>query len=137
MIYNIDQIDKIVEELYLLIPKYKIFAFSGDLGAGKTTIIKKLLKKCGIQDVIVSPTYLYVNHYTNFQQKNFYHFDLYRIKDLKSFQEFGFHEILNQENSWAFIEWPDIINNLIYKNCVFIYLEYLDIDQRKIKIITP
>lgn len=132
LIYGIDEIDQVIEKLYLLLPKYKIFAFSGDLGTGKTTLIKKILKKCGIKEVITSPTFNYVNNYLNSVNENFYHFDLYRIKDLETFQELGFQEFLNKNNSWCFIEWPKIINNILNKKVCFIYLEYYNIDKRKL-----
>lgn len=132
LIYSLDQMDKIIEELFLKLQECQIFAFSGDLGAGKTTIIKKFLKRCGIQEVITSPTYLYVNHYVNSIEQNFYHFDLYRIKNLEAFQNFGFHEILSKENSWIFIEWPEVIESLLNKKVCFIYLEYYNINERKL-----
>lgn len=131
IIYDLNQIDAIVQELFLLLNKYNIFAFYGDLGVGKTTIIKKILKKAGVGDIVLSPTYNYLNKYNN-KEKTFYHFDLYRIKDLKSFQEFGFDEILNEENSIIFIEWPEIIESLLNKKICFIYLEHYNIDKRKL-----
>lgn len=102
----------------LLIPKLtqnRIFTFFGPLGAGKTTIIKEILKKCGVSDIIISPTFNYVQHYKNSKGINFNHFDLYRIPDSDSFINAGFNEYLGQANTYTFIEWPEVIHEILQK----------------------
>ncbi len=135
IIYSYDELSKAVELIYSLMSRYKVFAFIGDLGAGKTTLIRALLKKCGVTDTIVSPTYTYVSIYQNSKQEMFYHFDLYRIKELREFFDLGFEEYLYQDNSWAFIEWPDVIEPLLTKETCNIYLDYKDQNQRILKLI--
>jgi len=81
--FGIDQVDKIVQEhLVPKLEKYTIFTFSGPLGAGKTTLIKKFLKACGVDQIVTSPTFNYVNTYKTKNGMIFNHFDLYNNLDL-------------------------------------------------------
>lgn len=105
IIYSIANIDKAVSEISNLFLRYSIFTFTGDLGTGKTTLIKNILINNGITDLITSPTFNIVNIYNH----KFYHFDLYRIKTDQEFFSNGFHEILFQTGIIIFIEWPEII----------------------------
>ncbi|MFH1644303.1 MAG: tRNA (adenosine(37)-N6)-threonylcarbamoyltransferase complex ATPase subunit type 1 TsaE [bacterium] len=115
--FNINQIDEIVEK-YLMpaLNKYKIFAFYGPLGTGKTTLIKSFLRHCGVTDNITSPTFNYVNTYKNKQGQVFNHFDLYRINSIDDFIATGFDEFLNNPNEFNLIEWPSVIENLLESN---------------------
>ena len=127
-------IEKIVKKY--LIPRLKnhtIFTFRGPLGAGKTTLIKAFLQQCGVTQVVTSPTFTYVNTYTNNKGQKFNHFDLYRLPSLESFLELGFdeyfYESIKTGNSWNLIEWPEIIKSLLkdknLKQTVYnIYLNY-------------
>ena len=116
--FSIDQIDKIVKK-YLIpkLKKYTIFAFSGPLGAGKTTIIKIFLKQCGVEQIITSPTFTYLNVYKTQDGRIFNHFDLYRIPNLHAFINSGFNEYISKDlqkkNCWTLIEWPERIKPLL------------------------
>lgn len=132
--YKLSELETIVELLKDSMPRYKVFTFSGQLGAGKSTLIRALLRSCGIQGVIASPTFTYMNAYENEQGQYFYHFDLYRINSLDAFVNAGFNEYLYQPNSWCFIEWPELIMPLLMQNACHISIEYLDQNQRKIEI---
>lgn len=136
-IYNLSSIDKIVDEIYYLMQTNTIITFSGPLGAGKTTLVKKLLTKCGVTESVTSPTYNYVNTYTNDIHKIFYHFDLYRLKTVNEFTDAGFNELLNQRNSFALIEWPEVIEPILHNEPVIaITLDYAHDNQRIITIKT-
>lgn len=112
-----------------------IFAITGPLGAGKTTVIQRVLRDCGVVGPITSPTFNYVNEYSNNKGEHFYHFDLYRINDVHSFQEMGFDEYLNQPNSWVFIEWPEVIKPLLTEGVCNIVFDYHDeVDKRIVTI---
>lgn len=124
IIYSLDQIDQAVNLLISLFDKCSVFAFHGDLGAGKTTLIKKILKQVGVKELITSPTFTYVSIYQNAKGQTFYHFDLYRIKTLQEFIDLGFNEYLYTENSWSFIEWPEVIAPLIKTKACHVYLDY-------------
>lgn len=133
IIYNLDQIDSVVEYLYQQLPHCKVITLVGSLGAGKTTLVKALLRRCGIEDVITSPTFTYVNVYENVSGQTFYHFDCYRIKSLDEFKMAGFDEYLYQPNSWAFIEWPEVVMPLVAHEVCHILIDYRD-SEREITI---
>ncbi len=122
--YAFDERKAVVEELKQLLPQCNVMTFTGDLGVGKTTIIRELLRACGIEQTITSPTFTYVNIYENKKGKRFYHFDLYRIKTIDEFQQMGFDEYLYQPNSWAFIEWPEVIMLLLSNGVCQVTLDY-------------
>lgn len=112
--FSLKELNKIIEEHFIpRIEKYKIFTFKGPLGAGKTTTIKNILRFCGVDELITSPSFSYLNSYKTSSGKIFHHFDLYRLDSLDSFLSLGFDEYLNDENSICFIEWPEIIEPLL------------------------
>jgi tRNA threonylcarbamoyladenosine biosynthesis protein TsaE len=140
--FELNQINKIVKDIF--IPKMdniNIFTFKGPLGAGKTTLIKEILKDVGVSEVITSPTFAYVNTYTNDKGQTFHHFDLYRLDSLESFLSLGFDEYLYQKDSYCFIEWPEIINELLdnldlnkKKCCVTLSFYFNDKDKRALDV---
>ncbi|MFA5618728.1 MAG: tRNA (adenosine(37)-N6)-threonylcarbamoyltransferase complex ATPase subunit type 1 TsaE [Weeksellaceae bacterium] len=91
--------------------KFKIILFEGELGAGKTTLIKELLKQMNSSDQVSSPTFSIINAY-DIPGKKVYHFDFYRIKSEEEALDFGTEEYLDS-GEYCFIEWPDIIRNLL------------------------
>ena len=131
-IYSVDQLDTVVEYLLTQFETCQVFTFTGSLGAGKTTLVQRLLRRCGIEGVITSPTFTYVNVYTNPQKQTFYHFDCYRIQRVDDFLQAGFDEYLYQPNSWSFIEWPEVINPLLQEKVCHCIIDYYGDDARKI-----
>lgn len=85
----------------------RIFAFTGDLGAGKTTLIKALCKVLGVADQTSSPSFAIVNEYRTGSGDPLYHFDLYRLKAEEELEGIGFDEYLDSGN-YCFIEWPEL-----------------------------
>jgi tRNA threonylcarbamoyladenosine biosynthesis protein TsaE len=147
IIFGLDDLEEVVR-LHLVPKLYtnKIFTFQGPLGAGKTTVIKELLKQCGVKEIITSPTFTYVKQYKpdnlhldnlhldNKHCKKFYHFDLYRLTSLDSFLELGFDEYLNDNQGCSVIEWPEIIFELLTVKgfeVLKLSLKYLDNDLNK------
>lgn len=129
--YSLDTIDKVVVELSSLLPYCSVFTLTGDLGAGKTTLVKKILLYNGVKDLITSPSFNIVNCY----DQKFYHFDLYRIKSDNEFILNGFHELLYQPNSWVFIEWPEILlnnNDILNTKICKINIEYINETERSL-----
>ncbi|MGB1308020.1 MAG: tRNA (adenosine(37)-N6)-threonylcarbamoyltransferase complex ATPase subunit type 1 TsaE [Oceanihabitans sp.] len=111
--YNLSEIDQVAKTI-LEKCKSKVVLFHGDLGAGKTTLIKALVKALGSEDVVQSPTYAIVNEYQA-KENAIFHFDLYRINHIDEVYAFGIEEYL-YSNHWVFIEWPEIIKDLIPDN---------------------
>lgn len=136
-IYSLNQVDSVAAELARIAQKVAIMTFTGPLGAGKTTMVRSLLRACGIKETITSPTYTYVNLYKNSQGRTFYHFDLYRIESVDGFVQAGFNEYLYAPNSVALIEWPDVIAPLFFDNVCHVRIDYCpDLDKRVIIIKT-
>jgi len=135
LVYAYEDLDLVIKELEKCMAKCQVFALTGPLGAGKTTVIQNILYNCGVSVPITSPTFTYVNEYFNSQGERFFHFDLYRIKDVQQFQELGFDEYLYQPNSWAFIEWPEVIKRLLTHNVCYVSFDYhTESDKRVVKI---
>ena len=100
---------------------HRVFAFDGQMGAGKTTFIKKLCEQMGTTDVVNSPTFAIVNVYDVEQpyRGEVYHFDCYRLKDIREALDFGAEEYLYSGN-YCFIEWPEMIEALLPEDTVYI-----------------
>ena len=124
IIFDESNITDVAQQLVALMPECRIFTFNGPLGAGKTTLIRSMLKECGVTQAITSPTFTYLNVYENQKGQLFYHFDLYRLASLEEFQAAGFDEYLYQSHSWAFIEWPAVIMPLLKEKVCHITLDY-------------
>jgi tRNA threonylcarbamoyl adenosine modification protein YjeE len=90
-----------------------VVTLEGQLGAGKTTLTRQLLRMYGVQEPVVSPTFNYMHIYTSKEGKRIYHFDLYRLPSLDYFLAAGFDEYLYAPESITLIEWPAIIEPLL------------------------
>ncbi|MGO3689792.1 MAG: tRNA (adenosine(37)-N6)-threonylcarbamoyltransferase complex ATPase subunit type 1 TsaE [Psychroflexus halocasei] len=108
--YNLDDLERISEEILNHI-SYRKIIFKGDLGAGKTTLIKALVKKLGSDELVSSPTFSLVNEY-ELEKSKIFHFDFYRIENEEEAYDIGFEDYIDTE-AWVFIEWPEKIPNLL------------------------
>jgi len=111
-------------------PKHRVFALSGDLGAGKTTFTKAFASVLGINEAVSSPTFSIVHEYGNEANKLF-HFDLYRVKDEAELYGIGFEEYLEQR-AYVLIEWPEMAKNFLPTSYVSVVLEAEDENTRQI-----
>jgi len=128
--YELSEIDSIAK-LLLSKVKSKTLLFYGEMGAGKTTLIKALIKALGSNDIVSSPTFSLVNEYHTNQGK-IYHFDFYRIEDETEALDMGFEDYLDSD-SWKLIEWPQKIENLLEADMqkVEVFIEYENIRRLK------
>jgi len=131
IIAGLDQSQAVIDHLKSLLSVCQVFTFNGTLGAGKTTLVRMLLQQCGVEDVVTSPTFTYVNLYKNKQGKTFYHFDLYRIQTLDDFVAAGFDEYLYEENSISLIEWPELIQPLLKNSVCNVVIKMHGFDKRE------
>jgi len=92
--------------------KDRIFAFYGEMGAGKTTFIKALCHALGSRDNITSPTFAIINEYDTPKSGQIYHFDFYRIKNIEEAIDIGIDDYLNS-GDYCLIEWPEKIESLL------------------------
>jgi tRNA threonylcarbamoyladenosine biosynthesis protein TsaE len=107
----------------------KIFAFYGSMGAGKTTIIKAICEVLGAVDIISSPTFTLVNEYRTSDGETLYHIDFYRIKKQEEVFDFGLEEYLTGD-SYCFMEWPELIEEILPPETVKIRITVDDEEQR-------
>ncbi|MBQ7632397.1 MAG: tRNA (adenosine(37)-N6)-threonylcarbamoyltransferase complex ATPase subunit type 1 TsaE [Paludibacteraceae bacterium] len=114
---------------------HRVFAFEGQMGAGKTTFIKKLCEEMGTMDIVNSPTFAIVNVYDVEQpyRGEVYHFDCYRLKDIREAMDFGAEEYLYSGN-YCFIEWPEMIEALLPEDTVHISIQPMENGDRKLVI---
>ena len=121
------------EDLGKRLPKGSIVCFRGDLGTGKTTFIKGLVKGAADchPDEVNSPTFVYLNIYEG--KKTIYHFDLYRIQGTKDFIQMGFDEMLVADGI-SCIEWSERIASLLPANCIQVKMNHDGNTKRHISI---
>ena len=118
----------------------RVFAFNGNMGAGKTTFIKELCEAMGTEDIVNSPTFAIVNVYeveqrekAKGERQEVYHFDCYRIKDIREAMDMGTEEYLYSGN-YCFIEWAEMIDPLLPDDLVTVEIEVLDNGDRELTI---
>lgn len=108
--YNLSQIDEIAKVI-LAESEHKIITFHGEMGVGKTTLIKVLAKQLGVNELTSSPTFSIVNEY-HAPNDILYHFDCYRMENEEEAYDIGIEDYLYSD-AWCFIEWPERIKNLL------------------------
>ncbi|VVV02109.1 tRNA threonylcarbamoyladenosine biosynthesis protein TsaE [Mesonia oceanica] len=131
--YNIEELPKIAQKI-IEVSSSKTLLFYGEMGAGKTTLIKELVKQLGSSDRVSSPTFSLVNEYL-INNSYIYHFDFHRINHEEEAYDIGFEEYLDN-NNWIFIEWPEKIKNLLPQNKTTISIIKKSDKTRKISIST-
>ncbi|MBR2380295.1 MAG: tRNA (adenosine(37)-N6)-threonylcarbamoyltransferase complex ATPase subunit type 1 TsaE, partial [Paraprevotella sp.] len=99
-----------------------VFAMYGKMGVGKTTFTKAICKCLGVEDVINSPTFAIVNEYRSDSGELIYHFDFYRIKKLEEVYDMGYEDYF-YSGALCFIEWPELIEDLLPENAVKVTIE--------------
>lgn len=109
---SINDLSRIAENILKEYKTDRIFALYGKMGSGKTTFIKEICLILGVEDIITSPTFALINEYTCKQNNKIYHFDFYRIESQEEAFDFGYEEYIFSSN-YCFIEWPELIENLL------------------------
>ncbi len=104
---SLSELDAVAKKI-LAFSEQKLFILYGEMGAGKTTLIKAIGKQLETIDEVISPTFAIANVYQTESEKKWFHIDLYRLKDAAELLEIGIDEYLSGEN-YCFIEWPQLI----------------------------
>ena len=128
--FSIEQLDLVAKQILEQNPS-KVLLFNGEMGAGKTTLIKKLCENLGVNKPTSSPTFSLVNEYYTTNNQYIYHFDCYRLKTEIEALDMGIDEYL-YSGHWCFIEWAEKISNLIPEQHSVITIEVLADGNRKL-----
>lgn len=131
IIYTLDGIEHAAAELITLTKDYKVFTFSGELGAGKTTLIAKICQGLGVQEPVSSPTYSIIQEYELPGGSLIYHMDLYRIKNISEAVDAGVEDCL-LSNELCFVEWPEVATSLFPAKTIHIKLQTISSYKRKL-----
>ena len=131
-IKNLDEIEQTAKDFILQMGKNRIFAFYGEMGVGKTSFIKQLCQSLGVNQEVTSPTFSLVNEYETEEGEIIYHFDFYRIENPEEALDFGLYEYLDSGNI-CFLEWPEMIENLLPEETIKIQISLNKDQSRTIK----
>ena len=131
---KVQELNEIAKAIVEVFENEKKFVFFGEMGVGKTTLIKYICKVLNVQDVVTSPTFSVVNQYRNKDGNILYHFDLYRIENQEELFDLGLEEYIYSDN-YCFIEWPEKAEGLLSDNFVQVQM-IKNKEYRIIKVIT-
>ena len=115
-IENIEGLSEVAAAVIERSKSRKVVAFYGEMGAGKTTLIREICRQKGVQDSVTSPTFAIVNHYRN-DSEDIFHFDFYRIDNPAEAFDLGYEEYF-ESGSLCLVEWPEKIGMLMPEDCL-------------------
>jgi tRNA threonylcarbamoyladenosine biosynthesis protein TsaE len=118
VVESLDGLNKAAKSVLKALGSNRIVCLYGSMGAGKTTFIQSLCKELGVTDNVVSPTFAIVNEYNSASGTPIYHFDFYRIKRIEEVFDFGYEEYFYTSKGYCFIEWPELIEEILPDNGV-------------------
>ena len=127
------ELPKVAEQLLTAFGNHNVILFYGEMGVGKTTLIKQLCKQLGVEEATTSPTFSIVNEYLANTGKSVYHFDFYRIEEEAEVFDLGYEDYFYSD-SYCFIEWPEKIPNLLPEDTVTLKIELGENNERLIKV---
>ncbi len=117
-----NQLGKVVQVILETCQDYRIFAFYGELGSGKTTTIQEICRVLKVKDVVHSPSFSIVNEYRSTNGLVVYHFDLYRVEKIEEVFDLGYEDYFYSGN-YCFIEWPELIEEILPPGTIPIKIE--------------
>ena len=133
-IQSLDQIHEAARQFVQAMGDNTVFAFYGKMGTGKTTFIKAICEELGVNDVITSPTFAIVNEYRSDKGGELiYHFDFYRIKKLEEVYDMGYEDYF-YSGALCFIEWPELVEELLPGQTVKVTIEEVEDGSRKVTL---
>ena len=124
-IKGLSALGEVAQQLLEAFAEERIFAFYGAMGAGKTTLIKALCRELGSVDNITSPSFALINEYSAPNGTLIYHFDFYRIKKIEEAYDLGYEDYIYSGN-YCFIEWPEMIQDLLPRDIVQVNIRETD-----------
>jgi tRNA threonylcarbamoyladenosine biosynthesis protein TsaE len=140
--YTLKEIDDVAAQFWKKLSGYRVFAFSGELGAGKTTFVHKLCDHLQVEDTVSSPTFALINEYhfagAGGEDNTIYHLDWYRLKDTAEAINAGMEDCLLQAQTgraFCFIEWPEKAIELLRPPYLWIKISSTDVFNREMEVL--
>lgn len=124
-----NQLDQVAESILKAYPEERVFGFYGEMGAGKTTLIKAICRALGVHDITSSPTFAIINEYWTDSGEPLYHFDFYRIDEPADASRVGFEEYL-YSGHYCFVEWTEKVEEILQDDFVPVIIERVDDGRR-------
>ena len=121
VIDSLSELDLVAEQIITSLDGRDVVLFRGGMGAGKTTLISRIVAMLGAEDTVTSPTFALVNQYEG-DARRIYHFDFYRIKSLAEVYNMGYEEYLYSD-AVCFMEWPELVEELLPDECIRVDIE--------------
>ena len=136
IVNQLEDLDKVVPKILEQANSRKKWLFSGEIGAGKTTLIKAICRYFAVNEKVTSPTFSLINEYlgkdpNKHESLLLYHMDLYRLEDVEQAIDIGIEDYLYGEH-YCFIEWPELIQPLLTEELIVIKIEVEANSRRKI-----
>ncbi|NQW27957.1 MAG: tRNA (adenosine(37)-N6)-threonylcarbamoyltransferase complex ATPase subunit type 1 TsaE [Flammeovirgaceae bacterium] len=131
MMYSLDQIALAVELIYQKMNGQKIICFNGEMGSGKTTLIKEVCRRLGVNEPMNSPTFAIINEYRDLEDLPIYHFDFYRIRNMRDANEIGVEEYF-YSGHLCLIEWAENIATILPEQYLEINIKLVANNQREL-----
>ncbi|MEX0813361.1 MAG: tRNA (adenosine(37)-N6)-threonylcarbamoyltransferase complex ATPase subunit type 1 TsaE [Chitinophagales bacterium] len=136
--YTLNKIEYTANKVLELCKNRYFFAFYGEVGSGKTTMIKSICMLLGSKDTFSSPTYALVNEYSlppGMKKEKIFHIDLYRLKNPEEALDIDIESYFYNENAFVFVEWPEMLEFLFPQKAVSLYFTKRNALERNVKII--
>ncbi len=136
--YTLAEIDRAAQQFWETLGSYRVFAFSGEMGAGKTTFIHHLCEHLRVEDAVSSPTFALINEYhftSGGSDRLIYHMDWYRLRDTSEAISTGMDDCMEQarkERAWCFIEWPEKAMELLTPPYIWVAIETISPTERRL-----
>ena len=112
-----DELPQVAEAVIRALGRRTVVALRGEMGAGKTTLIREIVAQLGATDTVTSPTFALVNQYKGSGNRTIYHFDFYRIEELREAYDLGYEEYF-YSGDICLVEWPEKIEPLLPENTI-------------------
>lgn len=133
--YTLDNIATAAQQLWEFAAPYRIIAFNGEMGAGKTTLIHHICQHLGVQDNVSSPTFALINEY-HFTENNtdriIYHMDWYRLKGTDEAINAGMEDTLFRKDVYCFVEWPEVAQDILPYPHISIQINVISVTERQL-----